>query len=193
MKAIHAALLLSLLGAAPAAASSQPPDWQAHACRLPKRLSADEQAGVLQSITLDDRAEYFAMSEVPITEDAEQRMESVSSVVTKEHYNEHWSAGEYSCARCGHKLYSSEHKFRGPCMWPSFRLPLTATSLHARRVPDGSYNEYACEVHELYCGHCNLFLGHQFADGRECGDSHELAGQRHCVLSLSLRFEAEAQ
>ena len=117
-------------------------------------------------------------------------MEQVSSVVSKENYNAHWESGVYDCARCQHRLYHSEHKFTGPCMWPSFRKPHARSSLHTIRVPHGAYNQYTCEVHELYCAKCHLFLGHQFYDGRECGDEHPQAGWRHCVLSLSLSFSA---
>ena len=61
-------------------------------------------------------------------------------------------------------------------------------SLHTLCVPHGAYNQYTCEVHELYCGSCHLFLGHAFEDGVACGDTHAEARWRHCVLSLSLAF-----
>lgn len=102
--------------------------------------------------------------------------------------NDHWEKGEYRCARCGHVLYDSGGKFVGPCLWPSFRRPHALTSLHTIRVTPGAYNKYTCEVHELYCGGCQLFLGHQFLDGVACGDKHPEAGWRHCVLSLSMLF-----
>mmetsp|Transcript_15849 Transcript_15849/g.34416 ORF Transcript_15849/g.34416 Transcript_15849/m.34416 type:complete len:128 (-) Transcript_15849:9-392(-) len=115
-------------------------------------------------------------------------MEQISTVVSKELYNDHWEKGRYNCARCELALYASESKFVGPCMWPSFRKPHGAMSLYTRRVPTGSYNQYTCEVHELYCCGCQLFLGHKFKDGVACGDTHPEAQWRHCVLSLSLRF-----
>ena len=118
-------------------------------------------------------------------------MEQISSIVSKEHYAEHWQNGQYTCARCGRHLYGSGAKFRGPCLWPSFRAPLR-DSLHTVAVPHGTYNKYTCAVRELYCGAdgCKLFLGHAFEDGRACGDTHPEAGWRHCVLSLSLNFAA---
>ena len=161
-----------------------------HACRLPKPTTAAEKKAIQADISLESRSPYFEMSRCPITASLEQRMEQVSTVVSKENYNDHWEAGTYSCARCGHALYASSAKFVGPCMWPSFRKSASSGSLHAVEVPRGSYNKYQCDVHELYCGACKLFLGHCFADGHETCDTHADAGDRHCVLSLSLRFSA---
>lgn len=165
--------------------------WEAHACRLPAKLGADDKAAVLASVSLKDRSAYFQLSCCPVTEQVEQRMEQISGVVCKENYNDHWETGRYLCARCGHALYSSSGKFVGPCLWPSFRKGRDARSLHTIEVPRGSYNQYTCDVQELYCGGCQLFLGHRFADGKACGDTHVEAHWRHCVLSLSLTFIGE--
>merc|ERR1711871_1515402 len=117
-----------------------------------KPLPAAEKAALRAEISVDDRTKYFAMSTCPITSEAEQRMEQISSVVCKEIYNDHWESGHYTCSRCGNVLYCSDAKFVGPCMWPSFRKPAGATSLRTELVPPGAYNKYTCEVHELYCG-----------------------------------------
>lgn len=71
---------------------------------------------------------------------------------------------------------------------PSFREAAQADALKNRAVPAGEYNGYQCEVNEVYCGGCSLFLGHSFKDGAETGDTHPDAAWRHCVLSLSLSF-----
>ena len=152
------------------------------------QMSAEEKQHVLSTTSLADRMPYFDISCCPITHEVEQRMEQISTVVSRENYNEHWQSGTYHCARCRHALYESGSKFVGPCMWPSFRSGLSG-GLHTRTVPVGSYNEYTCEVREVYCGACRLFLGHQFDDGRACGDKHPDARWRHCVLSLSMIFE----
>lgn len=68
-------------------------------------------------------------------------MEQMSFVVTTEKYSDFWEEGTYFCARCDHALYSSEAKFQGPCMWPSFRGVATQSSVHTLIVPKGSYNE----------------------------------------------------
>ena len=159
--------------------------WEAHTCRLPAKLTAQEREAILAAVTLSHRAAYFELSSCPVTESVEQRMEQVSSAVSREQYNAHWAPGLYACARCSQALYSSKDKFVGPCMWPSFRKAHARASLHTLPVPTGAYNRYTCEVHELYCAGCHLFLGHQFADGAECGDIHPEAGWRHCACSRS--------
>lgn len=168
--------------------------WEHHACRLPKRSSADDRKAIRSSISLAHRERYFELSCCRITSHAEQRMEQISSIVTKEYYNDHWADGIYRCAKCSRPLYDSSAKFVGPCLWPSFRAPHGGSSLHAEDVPPGAYNQYACAVREVYCGadDCRLFLGHCFEDGRACGDTHPDAGWRHCVLSLSLDFAARS-
>lgn len=164
--------------------------WEHHACRLPAKATADDKEKIQQAITLADRTGYFALSCCPITHAVEQRMEQISTIVSKENYNDHWAAGTYGCARCARPLYESEDKFVGPCMWPSFRSGIASANagLFTIDVPTGSYNQYTCAVQEVYCGGCQLFLGHQFADGKACGDVHPKAHWRHCVLSLSLAF-----
>ena len=170
--------------------------WEHHTCRLPQRTTADDRATIQQAITLADRSAYFALSCCPIRHEVEQRMEQISTIVSRENYNDHWDAGTYSCARCAHVLYDSKSKFVGPCLWPSYRTGVASSAagivagLHTIAVPTGSYNQYTCDVREVYCGGCKLFLGHQFADGRTCGDVHPDAHWRHCVLSLSLSFSA---
>lgn len=130
---------------------------------------------------------FFDMSMKRITKEAEDNMEFLSAGVTDgvEHLLEHWEPGTYQCARCGLGLYSSEDKWRGPCPWPSFRKALYppsggSTSLHSNVTPRcyqgievsgktnistvlcDEYNGYKCSVEEVYCGGCDLFVGHQF-------------------------------
>ena len=164
--------------------------WIQHTCRLPAKLSPEERRALEQQISLRDRTEFFRLSCCPITAQVEQRMEQISTIVSREQYADHWENGDYRCARCRHSLYDDTAKFVGPCLWPSFRASKDAHgSLHTISVPPGAYNKYECEVHELYCGQCKLFLGHKFEDGQTSGDTHLEARWRHCVLSLSLDFE----
>lgn len=107
-------------------------------------------------------------------------MEWVSAGVTGgvEHLLEHWDKGTYNCARCARPLYSSEDKWRGPCPWPSFRRACSEEAL--ARVRCEEYNNYTCTVLEVYCGGCDLFLGHMFEDAKEKGDtSPACTGWRH--------------
>mmetsp|Transcript_38829 Transcript_38829/g.57052 ORF Transcript_38829/g.57052 Transcript_38829/m.57052 type:complete len:130 (+) Transcript_38829:146-535(+) len=94
-----------------------------------------------------------------------------SLVVTNEHLATEWSSGMYACSACSNRLYSSDSKFEGPCLWPSFRCSA------------------GCETHEIYCKQCELFVGHAFDDGKET-DTHPDAKWRHCVLSHSLQFQS---
>ena len=89
-------------------------------------------------------------------------------------------------ARCRRPLYSDTAKFVGPCLWPSFRE--AREGVEQRYVAE--YNQYTCEVRELYCGGCKLFLGHAFEDGEATGAGGKW---RHCVLSLSLLFADEGE
>ena len=47
------------------------------------------------------------------------------------------------------------------------------------RLLPGSYNGYGCEVAEVYCGGCELFLGHKFEDAKRHGDDHPDARWRY--------------
>ena len=105
-------------------------------------------------------------------------MELLSDLVTQgELYLRHWSPGLYCCARCARPLYSSESKWKGPCVWPSFRRPVSPDAVSTAQVL--GYNAYACEVREVYCGGCDLFVGHAFEDGVLKGDVHPEARWRH--------------
>ena len=156
-------------------------------CRRPARLLADD-SDVVRRVSLENRAIYFGISACPITVDAEKRMEAISREISGEAYTRQSNAGQYGCARCGCVLYSSADKFIGPCVWPSFRKPMHSINLRVIQLPTSTYNDYTCEVCELYCGGCLLFLGHRFEDGETSGDDHPGARYRHCVLSLSLNF-----
>ena len=129
-------------------------------------------------ISEENRENYHKISCYPITNVAEDDMELVSDIVTwGEIYLHHWERGLYHCSRCDNLVYSSADKWKGPCVWPSFRQPHGEDAIATRVV--FPYNSYLCVVNEVYCGKCFLFLGHQFEDGRDKGDTHEEAHWRH--------------
>ena len=157
-----------------------------------------------ECITVDNLKNFHDVSCRPITARAEYDMELISDIVTwGERFKYHWEAGNYCCSRCNNPLYSSRDKWDGPCVWPSFRTEIlydnttsdydtsaTVTISRDRRNHCNNklsistsiiypYNNYKVEVREVYCGQCDLFIGHQFADGIDKGDQHSTAKWRH--------------
>lgn len=130
-----------------------------------------------ETVSLGRREAYFDVSCRPITVKAEDDMELLSDLSTwGERFLDFWDRGVYACARCERPLYASDDKWSGPCLWPSWRRDLPGAARHA---PVQGYNGYVVDVHELYCGGCDLFLGHAFADARDKGDAHPDARWRH--------------
>lgn len=142
---------------------------------------------------------YFKVSCFPITIKAEDDMvykltflrgctaktdfplshtqELLSDIVSwLERYLHHWESGTYCCSRCTNPLYSSDDKYKGPCIWPSFRKPINKSALLERVV--FPYNKYTVTVKEVYCQNCRLFVGHQFEDAVAKGDTHPEARWR---------------
>lgn len=92
-------------------------------------------------------------------------------------YNVHDGNGVYTCRRCNAVLYRSLDKFQSRCGWPSFDDELPAS---VKRVndPDGRRVE-------IRCASCDGHLGHVFT-----GEQHTDKDTRHCVNSLSIRFQS---
>jgi peptide-methionine (R)-S-oxide reductase len=84
--------------------------------------------------------------------------------------------GTFSCAACGHPLFSSETKYESGTGWPSFWQPLDGAI--ATRV-DRSWLMVRTEVH---CAHCGGHLGHVFPDGPRP------TGLRYCMNGVALTF-----
>jgi len=124
----------------------------------------------------EDKSVYHRISARPITKRAEDDMELLSGLAG-EIYLHNFSAGNYCCSQCQNLLFSSKDKWKGPCVWPSFRSPFSETSLIQQEV--FPYNNYTVIVKELYCAECELFIGHCFEDGKAKGDTHPQAHWRH--------------
>jgi peptide-methionine (R)-S-oxide reductase len=141
-------------------------------------LSKWKKYALFEDISLENRENYFKISCRPIASVAEDDMELLSDIVTwGEYYLNFWERGTYVCAKCENPLYSSNSKWKGPCRWPSFRDPIGEDSLSTPVVY--GYNKYECVVKEVYCKQCDLFIGHQFEDGKLKGDIHPDARWRH--------------
>lgn len=92
----------------------------------------------------------------------------------------HKEKGDYTCANCGAILFSSERKYDSDCGWPSFDQAVDGAVGYTEDTSHGMIRT------EITCANCGGHLGHVFPDGPK-----ETTGQRYCVNSLSLGFEAE--
>lgn len=141
-------------------------------------LTKSRRYTLYETINEENLDNYHKISCRPITKRAEDDMELISDIVTwGERYLHHWKKGIYKCSRCLTPLYSSQDKYKGPCIWPSFRQPIEEDSISKSRVYP--YNKYEVAVDEVYCGKCDLFIGHRFEDARAKGDIHPDAHWRH--------------
>lgn len=88
-------------------------------------------------------------------------------------------SGMFTCAACGHRLFSSDTKFDSGTGWPSFDEALPGA---VKYVEDTSHGMRRTEV---LCARCESHLGHVFDDGPQP------SGKRFCMNSICLGFESK--
>lgn len=98
-------------------------------------------------------------------------------------YNKFYEEGTYNCGGCGTPLYTSETKFNSGCGWPAFFDEIPGSVDRHEDISMGMKRV------EITCATCGGHLGHVFE-----GEGFPTpTNQRHCVNSISVKFEPKSE
>ena len=92
-------------------------------------------------------------------------------------YDNHFEVGDYNCAGCGSKLFTSKTKYNSGCGWPAFYEAIPGA------IEEHEDNTLGMRRIEITCSKCDGHLGHVFNDGPKP------TGLRYCVNSVSMDFQ----
>jgi peptide-methionine (R)-S-oxide reductase len=93
-------------------------------------------------------------------------------------FYKHDEKGNYYCAGCGSRLFTSDTKYASGCGWPSFYEAYDEGNVVEKL--DTSHGMIRTEIR---CARCDGHLGHVFNDGPEP------TGLRYCINSAALTFK----